>query len=61
MSEDQKYCVVAEDRDSKRRIDITGAITMANAEEKLNACNSSSHMKKYYRYFRIAKYPYKSK
>jgi hypothetical protein len=58
MSEDQKFCVVAEDRGTKKRIDITGPLTGKQAAEKLEACNASYHMKKYYKYFKIAKYPY---
>lgn len=53
------YCVVGQDRTSKRRVDLTGPLWREDAIEEHAVLMRS--MKKTHRYFHIAKHPYKSK
>lgn len=58
----QSYCVVATDRRTKRRVDMTGAITLASAQAKVILFNANAlQIKKSFTYFKIAKHPYRGK
>jgi hypothetical protein len=59
MSEAQFYCVVGQNRLTKRRTDLTGPLWREDAIEEHAVLMRS--MKKTHRYFHIAKYPYKRK
>lgn len=55
----ETYFIVAEERLTKRRRDISGELlSHQTAEIELERLNRE--MKKTHRYFRIAKYPYRS-
>lgn len=59
MSKSKSYCVVAQVRDSKKRIALTGPRTKEDAIATKMEFNRT--MKKGYRYFGIAAFPYKQK
>jgi hypothetical protein len=59
MGTEQMYCVAAEDRDTKVRKAITGPCDYQTAMIKKVAYNSSTMYKKMFRYFHVAKHPYK--
>jgi hypothetical protein len=61
MSEQQEYCVAAKSRATGKRIAITGPCDKPEAEAKKAHFNASSAYKKLYKYFHVAKYPYKVK
>jgi hypothetical protein len=61
-SKDQKYCVVAENRRTKRREDVTGEI--ANQDQAIvrkTQINMNPGWRKSHRYFSVAKFPYSDK
>lgn len=58
---EQKYCVVATDRiDGKRKM-ITGPMTEADAYDASAGIQRLSFKRKEYKYFKVAKYPYKTR
>lgn len=59
-SENQKYCVVATNKQSGKRGDITGPISKERAEAEAQSYQTYQ-WKKIYKYPKTAKYPYKSK
>ncbi len=56
----QRYCVAAEDRGDGKRKAITSPMDFASAEICKNAYKKSSSLKKLYKYFHVAKFPYKT-
>lgn len=58
-SKEQMYCVAAEDRQTKTRQAITGPCSYAAAVIQKQAYSKSTAAKKTYRYFHVAKHPYK--
>lgn len=61
MAEEKKYCVAAEDRDDGKRKSITGSMTKEEATAKKIELNKNSQYKKWYKYFHVAAFPYKTK
>ena len=58
---EQKYCVVATDRDTNKRKSITGSMSKDKAEQECSDMQKGNRYKRYYKYFKVAKYPYKTK
>jgi hypothetical protein len=54
---DQLYCIVAERRIDGRRVDLTGPLS----QDQTKAKNFEGGGWRMYRFFRVSKYPYKSK
>ena len=52
----QEYCIVATDRVLNKRVMITGAMS----EQQAFDWKADGFTKKSYKYFRVAKFPYKS-
>lgn len=59
MQTETKYCVVAESRSDKKRRAITGPMSKSDAVQMKEVLNKSA--KSIYRYFRVAKHPYRSR
>lgn len=58
--EEQKYCVVATKRGiDYNRIMITGPLSQNKAYEQSDFFQSAGTYKRLYRYFKVAKYPFK--
>ena len=60
-NQEQKYVVVATDRAASKRKAITSPMSESRAIEEKNRLNSQYSMRKLYRYFHVAKHPYKTK
>lgn len=58
--ENQQYCVAAEDRSDGKRKAITEGMTYQAAGIIKNSYTGSSKYKKWYKYFHVAKFPYKT-
>lgn len=57
---EQRYCVVAQRRDmGYNRVMITGGMTKDSAYRMSTSFQKSSTYKKMYKYFKVAKYPFK--
>lgn len=56
---EQKFCVVATDRNTGKRIMVTGALSENEAYTESNRLQKNIFYKKAYKYFKVAKYPYK--
>jgi hypothetical protein len=61
MKEEQKYCVAAEDRSDGKRKAVSGPMSGTDAKHEQDRMKNNYQLKKYYRYFHVAKHPYKSK
>lgn len=57
--EENQYCVVAESRETNIRESITDPMTRAGAEAEKERLNRE--LRRYYRYFHVARYPYRPK
>ena len=60
MIEQQKYCVAAEDRADGQRKAITDGMAYGAAFDTKEVYSRSQRMKKEYKYFHVAKFPYKT-
>lgn len=56
---DQQYCVAATDKITGKREAISGGVTFQAAELWKNASMNNRTTRKFYKYFHVAKYPYK--
>lgn len=54
----KKYCVTAVNRESEIRRTITGPMSEGQAKREKKQMMMQA-MKKYYKYFHVARYPYK--
>lgn len=57
---EQKYCVVATFRATKKRGDITGALSLSEAQRRAQDYQTYQN-RKLYVYPKVAKFPYKKK
>lgn len=57
----QLYCVVAEARADKSRSAVTGPMSEERANAEKSSMNAQKRWRDLFRYFRVAKYPYKMK
>ncbi len=56
--ETKQYCVVATDRQTKKRVMLTDGMSNEAVLQRLSHCNLT--MKRHYTYFKVAKYPFKA-
>lgn len=56
MSKEQQYCISARDRNSGYTESITGPMNLDEAK----SWRPTSTNKRYYKYFRVSKYPFKN-
>lgn len=61
MENEQQYCVVAEDRQTGNRIMLRGPFNKKQAYITKYELNYDRQQRNIYRYFHIAKFPYKPK
>lgn len=61
MNDFQQYCVVATDKATLIREDISGPMSKGLAENERQRLYEGRVNRKYWRYFRVAKYPYRKR